>query len=40
MIEFEVMVRPIKALAALGEEMGNRIGPELSRLKALAAAQR
>src|SRR5256885_3335161 len=25
MIEFEVMVRPIKALQALGEEMGNRI---------------
>ena len=38
MIEFEVMVRPIKALAALGEEMGNRIGPELSRLKRLAGA--
>ena len=36
MIEFEVMVRPIKALAALGEEMGNRIGPELIRLKAAA----
>ena len=36
MIEFEVMVRPIKALAALGEQMGNRIGPELSRLKQLA----
>ena len=36
MIEFEVMVRPIKALAALGEEMGNRIGPELMRLKAAA----
>ena len=29
MIEFEVMIRPIKALAALGEEMGNRIGPQL-----------
>jgi len=38
MIEFEVMVRPIKALAALGEEMGNRIGPELTRLKLLARA--
>jgi hypothetical protein len=38
MIEFEVMVRPIKALQALGEEMGNRIGPELIRLKAGAAA--
>ena len=38
MAEFEVMVRPIKALQALGEEMGNRIGPELLRLKAAAAA--
>ena len=36
MTEFEVMIRPIKALAALGEEMGNRIGPELIRLKAAA----
>ena len=36
MTEFEVMIRPIKALAALGEEMGNRIGPELMRLKAAA----
>jgi hypothetical protein len=40
MIEFEVMVRPIKALAALGEEMGNRIGPQLSQLKAAAGAPR
>jgi len=39
MIEFEVMIRPIKALAALGEEMGNRIGPQLNALKAAAAAQ-
>ena len=38
MVEFEVMIRPIKALAALGEEMGNRIGPQLSRLKEAAAA--
>jgi hypothetical protein len=38
MIEFEVMIRPIKALAALGEEMGNRIGPQLSQMKAAAAA--
>ncbi len=38
MIEFEVMIRPIKALQALGEEMGNRIGPELARLKAATAA--
>src|SRR5882672_6882384 len=40
MIEFEVMIRPIKALQALGEEMGNRIGPQLSRLKQAGAAQR
>jgi hypothetical protein len=40
MIEFEVMIRPIKALAALGEEMGNRIGPQLSRLKESAGARR
>jgi hypothetical protein len=39
MIEFEVMIRPIKALQALGEEMGNRIGPELARLKQAAAAR-
>ena len=39
MIEFEVMIRPIKALAALGEEMGNRIGPQLARLKAAARRQ-
>jgi hypothetical protein len=36
MTEFEVMIRPIKALQALGEEMGNRIGPELARLKRAA----
>lgn len=40
MTEFEVMIRPVKALQALGEEMGNRIGPQLSRLKELAAVQR
>jgi hypothetical protein len=40
MVEFEVMIRPIKALAALGEEMGNRIGPQLSQLKQAAAIQR
>jgi hypothetical protein len=40
MIEFEVMVRPIKALQALGDEMGNRIGPQLARLKEAAAAPR
>jgi hypothetical protein len=38
MIEFEVMIRPIKALQALGDEMGNRIGPQLARLKQAAAA--
>ena len=36
MIGFEVMIRPIKALAALGEEMGNRIGPQLMQLKQAA----
>jgi hypothetical protein len=39
MIEFEVMIRPFKALAALGEEMGNRIGPQLRQLKREAAAR-
>jgi hypothetical protein len=38
MIEFEVMVRPIKALAALGEEMGNRIGPQLTGSRKLPPA--
>jgi hypothetical protein len=38
MIEFEVMIRPIKALQALGDEIGNRIGPQLARLKEAAAA--
>jgi hypothetical protein len=36
MAESEVMVRPIKSLAALGEEIGNRIGPQLMRMKAAA----
>jgi hypothetical protein len=36
LIEFEVMIRPIKALQALGEEMGNRIGPQLALLKQAA----
>jgi len=40
MIEFEVMIRPIKALAALGEEMANRIGPQLSQMKAEAGPRR
>ena len=38
-IEFEVMIRPIKALAALGEEIGNRIGRQLAELKQAATAQ-
>jgi hypothetical protein len=33
MIEFEVMIRPLKALQALGDEMGARIGPQLMQLK-------
>ncbi|MEO6779661.1 MAG: nuclear transport factor 2 family protein [Bradyrhizobium sp.] len=40
MVEFEVMIRPIKALQALGEEMGNRIGPQLAQLKQAAAVPR
>src|SRR4030081_316990 len=40
MIEFEVMVRPIKALQALGDEMGNRIGPQLAQLKEASAGLR
>ena len=40
MTEFEVMVRPIKVLQALGEAMGNRIGPQLSRLKEAAGTPR
>jgi hypothetical protein len=39
MTEFEVMIRPIKALAALGEEMGNRIGPQLALLKRAGRVQ-
>src|SRR3982074_2620604 len=33
MIEFERMIPVTEAVQALGEEMGNRIGPQLSRLK-------
>jgi hypothetical protein len=40
MVEFEVMVRPIKALQALGEEMGSRIGPQLAQLKQGATVPR
>ncbi|HEV7879680.1 nuclear transport factor 2 family protein [Bradyrhizobium sp.] len=38
MIEFEVMIRPIKALQALADEIGNRIGPQLAQLKGAAPA--
>jgi hypothetical protein len=34
MVEFEVMIRPFKALQALGEAMTARIGPQLAALKA------
>jgi hypothetical protein len=36
--EFEVMVRPASALAALGEEMARRVGADLSRHQAPSAA--
>ncbi|MCO5131798.1 MAG: PD-(D/E)XK nuclease family protein [Xanthobacteraceae bacterium] len=39
MVEFEVMIRPLKALQALAEAMGNRIGPQLMALKAAALAR-
>ena len=39
MTDFEVMIRPIKALQALGEEMGNRIGPQLARMKEAAGVR-
>ena len=37
MTEFEVMIRPFKALEALGEAMTARIGPQLARLKQAGA---
>jgi hypothetical protein len=40
MMEFKVMVRPIKALATPGDETGNRIGPQLSLLKQAAGVPR
>ena len=39
MVEFEVMIRPIKALQALGDEMGRRIGPQLAWLKQAAVSR-
>lgn len=38
MVEFEVMIRPFKALQALSEAMTARIGPELAAFKAAARA--
>jgi hypothetical protein len=35
-IEFEVMIRPFKALQALSVQMSDRIGPELAKYKASA----
>src|SRR5215212_4091343 len=37
MLASEVMIRPIKALQALADEIGNRIGPQLTKMKADAA---
>ena len=31
--DFEVMVRPMSGLQALGEEMGRRLAPQLASLK-------
>ena len=32
-VDFEVMIRPLSGLQALGEQMGQRIGPLLAALK-------
>ena len=40
MIEFEVMIRPIRALQAPGDEMGTESGPQLAQLRAVAGAWR
>jgi hypothetical protein len=37
MIEFTVMIRPIRVLPALGDEMGTGSGPQLMRLEGGAA---
>jgi hypothetical protein len=39
MVDFEVMIRPLKALQAVAEAMGNRIGPQLMSLKATASSR-
>ena len=33
-VDFEVMIRPLNGLQALGEQMGQRIGPLLAAFKA------
>ena len=40
MVGFEVMIRPLWAMQALAEEIGNRIGPELTQLKQAAGGLR
>jgi len=32
-VEFEVIIRPLRALSALSEAVGNRIGPQLLQMK-------
>ncbi len=32
-VDFEVMIRPMSGLAALGEEMGRRLAPYLAAMK-------
>lgn len=39
MVDFEVMIRPLKALQAVVEAMGNRIGPQLVALKSATATR-
>ena len=36
-VEFEVLIRPLRALSALGEEIGRRIGPRLMQIKRTGA---
>lgn len=39
MLEFEVMIRPLKGLQALAEAMGNQIGPQLIQMKQMAGSR-
>jgi 2,4-dienoyl-CoA reductase (NADPH2) len=36
-VDFEVMVRPMSALQALGDEMGKRLAPYLAAMKGVKA---